>query len=255
MSYPDVHITDSTKFTVAGTVHYIACSSDDFNIGPGSDWSHSRGVCLISKITSQVFLPDRQVDATPYESSGTSYSQFAVIENPPGQYAVTRVVSLVGNDPALIESGLRTSAAFYGVEGTDDAEGIGLRVLQAQQQEIENNWPATNPKISYTRSGKLLCSLRAADKTLDDSSQKSCVHGCLGEISHSANIGLDEGDIDAIGADMLRTMVKARFKIKFANGTHRVKNGMTMYWGISAVAEELDGGKDAVLYTVAVSTS
>lgn len=89
MGYPDVKVTNSTPYKATGTVHYAACSSDNFtNLAPNDSNSFSRGVCLVTKITATV----NGQDATPYESSGTSYSQYAIIVQGTG-FAVTRVVN------------------------------------------------------------------------------------------------------------------------------------------------------------------
>jgi len=94
--YPAVNIINSTTHAVTGTVVYAACSDDDFKIaaGPGTSWTGPyRGGCLITEISAQIAYEGTFVEATPYESSGTSYSEFAVIQqnqkNPPG-FEVTR---------------------------------------------------------------------------------------------------------------------------------------------------------------------
>jgi hypothetical protein len=97
MGYPDVNVLNSTKYPVTGGVTYesIFCSNDTFNIpaGPGTSWSNSRGVCLIDSVYAVVQYNGTSVQATPYSSSGTSYSQFAIIDQGDGHFAVTRVIS------------------------------------------------------------------------------------------------------------------------------------------------------------------
>jgi hypothetical protein len=101
MSYPDVHIVNSTKYPANGTVHYMSifCSNDDYHVDPGQTWEHSRGVCLITKIDAELLTPGWHVQGEPYESSGTSYSQFAIIETGPRQFKVTRVVTGSEDEP------------------------------------------------------------------------------------------------------------------------------------------------------------
>lgn len=94
-AYPAVTITDSTAHYVSGSVSYAACRSDDYVVGAGQTWTETttRGGCLLTKITATVFTPNGPVTAEPYTSSGTSYSQFAVIHGAsPDTYKVTRVV-------------------------------------------------------------------------------------------------------------------------------------------------------------------
>jgi hypothetical protein len=77
MSYPDACVFDSTQYNASGTIKYrsIFCSDDDYSVTPNTPSCHSRGVCLITKITATVVTPAGNIEATPYESSGTSYSQ------------------------------------------------------------------------------------------------------------------------------------------------------------------------------------
>ena len=99
MSYPLVNIVNSTNYSASGTVEYasIFCSNDNWGAGPGQPWTaSSRGVCLVTEITGNVNVNGTNIQATPYTSSGTSYSQFALIQtsfgNPP-TFEVTRRVS------------------------------------------------------------------------------------------------------------------------------------------------------------------
>jgi hypothetical protein len=97
LAYPLVSVSNSVPYVVSGTVVYASafCSNDDFDITPNTVWTAtSRGVCLVTKIKAYVKTPNGNVDATPYESSGTSYSQFAVINYGDGNnFQVTRRVS------------------------------------------------------------------------------------------------------------------------------------------------------------------
>lgn len=96
MSYPLVTITDSTPFNVSGKVTYASlfCSDDSYSATPNTTWTaSSRGVCLVTKISATVKTPGGDIVATPYSSSGTSYSKFAVIQTGPGKFEVTRRVS------------------------------------------------------------------------------------------------------------------------------------------------------------------
>lgn len=97
MGYPLVTIADSTNYIASGTVSYasIFCSNDDYTVTPNTTWSaSSRGVCLVTQISATVKTPNGDIVATPYTSSGTSYSQFAIIQTGPNSFEVTRRVSL-----------------------------------------------------------------------------------------------------------------------------------------------------------------
>lgn len=95
--YPLVSVSNSVQYVVSGTVEYASafCSNDDFALTPNTVWTAtSRGACLVTKITATVKTPQGNIDATPYESSGTSFSQYAVINYGDGNnFQVTRRVS------------------------------------------------------------------------------------------------------------------------------------------------------------------
>ncbi|HDG1690263.1 TPA: hypothetical protein R4S64_000609 [Kluyvera georgiana] len=89
-AYPQACVVNTTKYRIHGEIKYAACSTDHFNIRPGQSASFPRGLCLLTRINATIELPDRDVEAKPYTSSGTSYSQFAVIEVAPNVFEVTR---------------------------------------------------------------------------------------------------------------------------------------------------------------------
>ncbi len=101
MSYPLVNIHNSTNYIANGTVDYMSifCSNDDYTVTPNTSWqASSRGVCLVTKISATVKTPNGDFQATPYTSSGTSYSQFAIIQVGPNQFEVTRRVSAMEDE-------------------------------------------------------------------------------------------------------------------------------------------------------------
>eukprot|EP00122_Pirum_gemmata_P005012 Pgem_evm1s4568 len=82
-SYPYVNIINSTPYVACGTVHYasIFCKNDNYCVSPYSSWTaSSRGVCLVTKIDGIVQYPGSDKSCSVYSSSGTSYSQFTVID-------------------------------------------------------------------------------------------------------------------------------------------------------------------------------
>eukprot|EP00092_Neocalanus_flemingeri_P097611 GFUD01124427.1.p1 GENE.GFUD01124427.1~~GFUD01124427.1.p1 ORF type:complete len:163 (+),score=30.39 GFUD01124427.1:64-489(+) len=76
--YADVQITNILNVTVTGTVFYLWWGHDNnFKIPAGeSSVPMSRGFKLINKITAR--REDDKKWCIPYESTGTSYSQFKV---------------------------------------------------------------------------------------------------------------------------------------------------------------------------------
>jgi hypothetical protein len=91
-AYDLVHIYNRTPDCpmVSGKVSYFhkLCSADNYSMY--KDWTaKSRGVCLLTEITATVQLKTGYTEvATPYQSAGTSISQFYVIFSN-GGYQVT----------------------------------------------------------------------------------------------------------------------------------------------------------------------
>ena len=106
--YPYATITNKTPYAThqyllkwSGVDVYYAstkiCSVDYINegIASGGKWTaSSRGVCLITIITAVIALPSLPdgLVCDSYQSSGTSYSQFAIIMDGDDACRVVRVV-------------------------------------------------------------------------------------------------------------------------------------------------------------------
>ncbi|GIL67125.1 hypothetical protein Vafri_20570, partial [Volvox africanus] len=98
MSYPKVTIVNSTPYVARGQVDYLSlfCSDDGYTVSAnGATWTGpDRGVCLVKKVSATLNTPQGNVEAEAYTSSGTAYSQYAIIYQPNGNgFAVTRIVS------------------------------------------------------------------------------------------------------------------------------------------------------------------
>lgn len=96
MAYPLVHITNSTNYPASGKVGYLSafCSDDNYSVDANKDWrASSRGVCLLGSITATLTINGQSVTATPYQSTGTAYSEFAIIQTG-NNYAVVRVAGM-----------------------------------------------------------------------------------------------------------------------------------------------------------------
>jgi hypothetical protein len=90
-AYPNVELGNSTLYTVDFTVKYAACSTDTQTVASMKTGAPlSRGLCLLTAVYATVHTPGGNTPATPYTSSGTSYSQFCCIFYK-GNYVVTRV--------------------------------------------------------------------------------------------------------------------------------------------------------------------
>jgi len=97
MAYPKVKITNTTRYAVSGKVNYMSkfCSNDSYRVDSFGRWeASSRGVCLLTKITATIVTPDgKYIDAKPYTSSGTSYSNFIITELSEGEFSVNRYIT------------------------------------------------------------------------------------------------------------------------------------------------------------------
>ncbi|MFB9326637.1 hypothetical protein ACFFSY_12000 [Paenibacillus aurantiacus] len=94
--YDPIQIANSTPYNAFGRIEYasIFCSDDTYSVGGGNTFTApGRGVCLLTKITATVVTPSGNIEAEPYTSSGTSFSQFAIIQVGVNRFQVTRIVT------------------------------------------------------------------------------------------------------------------------------------------------------------------
>ncbi|MFC4102113.1 hypothetical protein [Paenibacillus xanthanilyticus] len=94
--YDPVQIANSTPYSAVGRIEYasIFCSNDNYSVAAGRTFTApGRGVCLLTRITATVATPSGNIEAEPYTSSGTSFSQFAIIQVGENRFQVTRVVT------------------------------------------------------------------------------------------------------------------------------------------------------------------
>jgi len=103
MSYPVAKVFNSTNYPVYGRVEYVSIFCSDDNCGviqPLTRWvAKHRGVCLIKKVSATIQISNKEtIEATPYTSSGTSYSSFAVVQVGTNQFAVTRLVNAMEDE-------------------------------------------------------------------------------------------------------------------------------------------------------------
>jgi|tagenome__1003787_1003787.scaffolds.fasta_scaffold20986460_6 hypothetical protein len=92
--YPVVEIMNATAFKASGTVEYLGkniCGSDSYSVESGGTWkARGRGACLVTRITATLNTPEGPTAATPYVSSGTSFSQFSIVFTGESSFAVIR---------------------------------------------------------------------------------------------------------------------------------------------------------------------
>ena len=87
MGYGQVKVINQTPYSATGAINYLSCNSDTYSCGANATGTGSsdRGVCLVTSISATV----NGVEATPYNSSGTSFSSFFIQSDGSGGYKVT----------------------------------------------------------------------------------------------------------------------------------------------------------------------
>src|SRR5437588_6419450 len=96
-AYPQVRLTNLTRWTASGEVNYPGCRNDKFTeLKPGETWipSPNRGGCLITWI--KVSLTGGPA-ITQYSSSGTSYSEFFISPSGSGYQVFSSHETPTGN--------------------------------------------------------------------------------------------------------------------------------------------------------------
>jgi hypothetical protein len=96
MAYPPIKILDATPYNVRGKVVYMGqfCSNDDYSVTPTNTWTGpDRAICLLNEINALVKTPNGDVWAKSYTSSGTAFSQYAVIQMDSNVFEVVRLAS------------------------------------------------------------------------------------------------------------------------------------------------------------------
>ncbi|MEZ4472001.1 MAG: hypothetical protein R3F60_14640 [bacterium] len=118
--YPLAEVTNNTPYSVSGKVKYASafCKDDAYSVPAGGTWrARSRGVCLITGITGSIGQGARFGESTsvvPYDSTGTSYSQFQ-INAYGGQYRIFSKQEYA----RVSRTGQGKSPGFYLVNKTD----------------------------------------------------------------------------------------------------------------------------------------
>lgn len=133
-AHPLVKISDSTEHGATGRVEYLSflCGDDDYSVTPGSTWrATSRGLCLVTEIGAEVNTPNGVVQAKPYTSSGTSYSQYNIVQNW-NSFEVTRTVLVKGTEGECAEGsstlGILAKVVSYNIYLIINAPSISDRI-------------------------------------------------------------------------------------------------------------------------------
>jgi hypothetical protein len=93
-NYEKVLVVNATNCNISGTVTYRSafCKDDNYQANAKANWrASSRGGCLVTEVTATVTTPSGIVQAAPYQSIGTAYSQFAVIPIGGNAFEVIRI--------------------------------------------------------------------------------------------------------------------------------------------------------------------
>lgn len=79
--YPNTLVFNRVEnFTAYGEVVYMLCRSGHFqNLKFGEYFTESRGICLITEVKATLISGDKEIHASSYQSSGTSYADFEIV--------------------------------------------------------------------------------------------------------------------------------------------------------------------------------
>lgn len=93
-SYPDVRIDHLVPgYKASGRTSYALCHSGDYELEFGKSHMEWRGICLLTEITAILKNETHNIRAKSYLSSGTSYSQFEIVQIGTDEFEVRRVDS------------------------------------------------------------------------------------------------------------------------------------------------------------------
>lgn len=93
-AYPDTRIDQRIPgWKANGRVTYAACRPGDYQIDFGDTHTEWRGACLITEVSAVMTKDGQSKRARPYWSSGTSYSQYEIVDDPKWGFCVRRVGS------------------------------------------------------------------------------------------------------------------------------------------------------------------
>lgn len=95
-AYPDLRIDNLVPgWSATGRTSYVACSSGDFEIEFGAYHTEYRGSCLLTEIQAVLYNSekDKTIRPQPYYSTGTSDSQFEIVEEDAENFSIRRVTT------------------------------------------------------------------------------------------------------------------------------------------------------------------
>lgn len=80
-------------WSATGRTSYAACSSGGFEVEFGAYFTEYRGGCLLTEIEAVLHNSeeDRSIRVQPYYSTGTSSSQFEIVEEGAENFCIRRV--------------------------------------------------------------------------------------------------------------------------------------------------------------------
>lgn len=92
LAYPNTRIDQRIPgWKANGRVTYAGCRPGDYTVNFGDTHTEWRGACLITEVSATLFKDGQSVRAKPYWSSGTSYSQYEIVDDPKHGFCVRRV--------------------------------------------------------------------------------------------------------------------------------------------------------------------
>lgn len=91
-AYPDLRVDQLVRgWRASVRTSYAGCGSGNFELNFGEYFIEYRGWCLLTEIAVKMYNDTVGVDAWPYTSSGTGYSQFEIVSGSHKGFCVRRV--------------------------------------------------------------------------------------------------------------------------------------------------------------------
>ena len=225
-AYSDVVITNTTEYTISGTVDYAGpgfiCEDDDYSIppkksekDPAPTWSHSRGACLIIGISGNIAGPSKygeKLNVVSYDSTGTGYADFIVAPYG-GSYRIFSTTEY----SKVTDTRQGKSPGFYFVNETDWPVAYSLDQVGCLYHGIVPAGTDGRPGVMKVDTGAVWFTMRAHIQPDGQNPQSDwdCVEPVaqlVGDVAMAALSGGSSAAAQMGGKIIIKTVAKAAIK-------------------------------------------
>jgi hypothetical protein len=225
-AYSDVVITNTTEYTISGTVDYAGpsfiCKDDNYSIppkksekDPAPTWSHSRGACLIIGISGNIAGPSKygeKLNVVSYDSTGTGYADFIVAPYG-GSYRIFSTTEY----SKVTDTRQGRSPGFYLVNETDWPVAYSLEQVGCLYHGIVPTGANGRPGVMKIDTGAVWFTLRTHIQPDGQNPQSDwdCVKPVaqlVGDVAMAAFSGGSTAAAQMGGKIIIKTVAKAAIK-------------------------------------------